>query len=167
MLDFTKIVDKRGVLDFTSICSSDKREILDFTSNSRLDKISSGNSQELSSEMLGQSNPPDKFDASSRVTSCGGGDGLSSTNSREDLADGASNLQISPIPLRATIDPPDLFNTNKVFAPSEISADSIEIDETKSNTNINDMKQEDEKNDCSIVVGHNRYLKDVWCYNSL
>jgi len=62
-------------------------------------------------------------------SSRGGGDGLSSANSKEDLDDDKVNPVFSPLPPRETIDPPDLFNTNKIST-------NCSIDQNKEEKNL-------------------------------
>ena len=80
----------------------------------RASSFSKKNSKEVpepsvagSKEMFEADSVKDGFDSSR-----GGGDGLSSVNSKEDLD--KINPVFSPMSSRDTIEPPDLFNTNKM-----------------------------------------------------
>lgn len=137
VLDFTS-ESPREVLDFTSSC--ERREVLDFTSNAKLGNVSANTSQEIlnlksSSEFL-VSKCNSREMLSKEGNELGNSEGLTliepwqetclgssvagdagemgSANSKEDLD------ALSPQPPRETIDPPDLFNTNKIF-PSNFS----------------------------------------------
>lgn len=64
-------------------------------------------------------------------SSRGGGDGLSSENSKEDLD--KLNPVFSPMSSRDTIEPPDLFNTNKIHSHEESLKveDSPQLEDSK------------------------------------
>ena len=137
VLDFTS-GSSREVLDFTS--SGDRREVLDFTSNGRLGNGSANTSQEIlnlksSSEFLGSKcNSREVLNQEGNGAAgltliepwqetCLGGSvdaqegRLSCSASKENL----NREVLSPQPPRETIDPPDLFNTNKIFRPNSSS----------------------------------------------
>ena len=145
VLDFTSSADHREVLDFTSNSrlgngsANTSQEILNLKSSSEflgskcnsremLNKEKVEMSQTLSEVnnliepwqevCLGGGQPASHAETSCREgfeSSRGGGDGLSSGNSKEDLYDDKNRDAFSPQPQRETIDPPDLFNTNKIF----------------------------------------------------
>ena len=149
VLDFTS-GSSREVLDFTS--SGDRREVLDFTSNARLGNGSANTSQEIlnlksSSEFLGSKcnsrevlnqegnelgnaegltliEPWQETCLGVRGDAAERGNGyLGSANSKEDLDRDA----LSPQPPRETIDPPDLFNTNKIFSSNSSGKEDKDV----------------------------------------
>ena len=149
VLDFTS-GSSREVLDFTS--SGDRREVLDFTSNARLGNGSANTSQEIlnlksSSEFLGSKcNSREVLNHEGNAEGLtliepwqetrlglGGATGsdaaegvngyLGQATSKEDLDRDA----LSPQPPRETIDPPDLFNTNKIFSSNSSGKDDKDV----------------------------------------
>merc|ERR1719270_1798694 len=142
VLDFTS-GSSREVLDFTS--SGDRREILDFTSNGRLGNGSANTSQEIlnlksSSEFLGSKcNSREVLNQEGNGAAgltliepwqetCLGGS-VDAQEGRWSCSASKENLNremLSPQPPRETIDPPDLFNTNKIFRPNSSSGSVAE-----------------------------------------
>ena len=145
VLDFTSSGDHREILDFTSNSrlvngsANTSQEIVNLKSSSEFLGSKCGSREVLNKDKLEmspahlestsimkpwqearQGSANSRQDISSREgfkSSMGGGDGLSSGNSREDLYDDKNRAAFSPQPHRETIDPPDLFNTNKKFSP--------------------------------------------------
>jgi len=105
-------------------------------------------------------------------SSRGGGDGLSSANSKEDLDDDKINPVFSPLPPRETIDPPDLFNTNKINLNCSIDqnkedknldvhfAPDLVEERYSKDLDICRVKQSEEELsvNCSSLTRKNRYL---------
>ena len=153
VLDFTS-GSSREVLDFTS--SGDRREVLDFTSNARLGNGSANTSHEIlnlksSSEFLGSK--CNSREVLNQEGGNGNAEGLTliepwqetciglaggtgsvagengsylgqqGSTSKEDLDRDA----LSPQPPRETIDPPDLFNTNKIFSSNSSGKEDKDV----------------------------------------
>jgi hypothetical protein len=141
VLDFTSSGDRREVLDFTSSCrqqqqlantsANTSQEIQNIKSSSEFPGSKCGSREVSSKDKMDQIHVGEPWqetclgsntqlcsrpERSSRegFASLRSGDGLSSGNSKEDLCDAA----FSPQPPRETIDPPDLFNTNKISRPA-------------------------------------------------
>lgn len=155
VLDFTSSAEHREVLDFTSnsrlgnASANTSQELLNLKSSSEF-LVSKYNSREvLNKEKLEASLEVNNHTApwqesrigseqrSSHVetassregfdSSRGGGDGLSSGNSKEDLYDDKNRGEFSPQPQRETIDPPDLFNTNKVYPVHAAKEEKMDV----------------------------------------